>query len=498
MFDTHYDCVIIGAGVGGLTAGAYLSRAGRKTILFEKNDIIGGMATTFSFNGYTFDAGGTPQQDQLEMLTELGVGDKIEFIPMGNPAISMYFPGFTLFAPKPLNDFVAQFKPFCNERELSQLSSILSTFERLDMTKYTRLNQTMSDSKLRFLAGLLQINPFELLKVLSLMTNNMHAWLKKRINNHTVIQVLEFISALTLLFPCERMPALLGVLIMSGFTGKLGGRWHLIRGGNINYSQAIATAMIQAGGLIETATPVKRIIIEDGCVQGVELHDGRRIRAKHVISNIGIKETIHDLVGDACFDQNYIKKIDALSPSPSFFKLCLGLNKKPNISTPVNFIIPGFDQASWWKSVEQETLPDKPPLMFWCKYLVDTSLAPPGKYDIDIVVAAPYRHRDGDWNSLKHATRDKILAVLGEVIPDVKRTIEFEWMMTPPEFEAFCGQRGGGILPIEPSVRQMMHFPDMETPIRNLYCVGATVKGGAGINGAAATGRRCAKRITGA
>ncbi|MCX8043013.1 MAG: NAD(P)/FAD-dependent oxidoreductase [Desulfobacterota bacterium] len=495
MAATFYDCIIIGAGVGGLTAGAFLAQSGKKTILFEKNDIIGGMATTFSFDGYTFDAGGTPQQDQIKMLQELGVADMVEFIPMGNPAIGMYFPGATFFGPKPIFEFIDQFKPFCSHQELNQLADILSTFERLDMEKYTQLNRTMSESKLRFLARLLRINPFELLKVLTLMTSSMDAWLKKRIDNETAIQILEFISALTLLFPCQRMPALLGVLIMSGFTGKLGGRWHLIKGGNINYSRALAAAMTRAGGRIETGAPVSSILIRDGCASGVILQDGRQIHARHIISNIGIKETMHVLVGDKYLEHVYIKKIDSLLPSPSMFKLCLGLNKKPDIPAPVNFKVSELDQEAWWASIEQGMMPDKPPLMFWCKYLVDASLAPPGKYDLDIVVAAPYRHRDGDWSKVKYAVRDKVIAVMREIIPDIDKAIEFEWMMTPPDLEALSGQHGGGILPIEPSVGQLMRFPDMETPIRQLYCVGATVKGGAGINGAAATGRLCAKRI---
>lgn len=495
MVDTHYDCIIVGAGVGGLTAGAFLAQSGKKTILFEKNHVIGGMATTLSFNGYTFDAGGTPQQDQIKMLQELGVADMVEFIPMGNPAIGMYFPGITLFGPRPLPEFVAQFRPFCSQHELKQLADILSTFERLDMEKYTQLNRTMSDSMLRFLAGLLKINPFELLKVLTLMTSTMDAWLKKRINNKTAIQILEFISALTLLFPCQRMPALLGVLIMSGFTGKLGGRWHLIKGGNINYSRALAAAMTKSGGRIETGAAVERILIKDGRAYGVRLHDGRQILATHIISNIGIKETMHRLVGDEHVEPAYIKKIDALSPSPSLFKLCLGLNKKPNIFAPVNFKVSELDQTAWWELIEQGVMPDRPPLMFWCKYLVDASLAPPGRYDLDIVVAAPYRHRDGDWTEVKYAVRNKVLGVMRDIIPDIDDAIEFEWIMTPPDLEELSGQRGGGILPIEPSVSQLMRFPDMETPIRQLYCVGATVKGGAGINGAAATGRLCAKKI---
>jgi len=493
----EYDCIIIGAGVGGLTAGAYLSRAGKRTIIFEKNDVIGGMASTFFLDGYTFDAGGTPQQDQLSMLRELGVADMLEFLPMGNPAIAMYFPGFTLYGPKPLNDFVAQLKHLCSAQELRELTGILATFEQLDMTKYTKLNQNMNESKLRFLAGLLRINPFELLKVFKLMTTSMHNWLSKKTHNHMVMQILEFISGLTLLYPCERMPALLGVLIMSGFTGKLDGRWHLIKGGNINYSRALAAAMTQAGGIIQTSCPVARILVENGAACGVMLHDGTKIRAHYIISNIGIKETIKDLTGEEHFEQAYVRRINDLKPSPSLFKLCLGLNRKPDISAPVNFKVSSLNHSAWWHAIEQGYIPEKPPLMFWCKYLVDPSMAPEGKYDIDIIVAAPYKHRDGDWETVKHNERNKIVAALDEVIPGIEHLIDFEWMFTPPELEAFSGQRGGGILPVEPSVQQMMRFPDMQTPLHNLYCIGATVKGGAGINGAAYTGRLCAKKITG-
>lgn len=497
MEKAQYECIIIGAGVGGLTAGAYLSRAGKKTILFEKNDVIGGMASTFFVNGYTFDAGGTPQQDQLSMLRELGVADLLTYLPMGNPAIGMYFPDFTIYGPKPIDDFVAQFKNICLPQELEEFAGILSTFERLDMAKYAKLNQSMNESKLRFLGKLLRSNPFELVKVFSLMTQNMDSWLKKRTANRYIIQIIEFISALTLLYPCERMPALLGVLIMSGFTGKLGGRWHLIQGGNINYSLAIAEAMKRAGGIIETGCPVARILIENGEAKGVVLKDGRQVRASRIISNIGIKETVRHLAGPQNFQSAYTEKIESLRPSPSLFKLCLGLNKKPDIPAVVNFKVSELSQAAWWEAIEQGVIPEKPPLMFWCKYLADPSMAPEGKYDIDIIVAAPYKHRDGDWEEVKKKERDKVVAVMNEVIPGIESQIEFEWMLTPPELEAFSGQAGGGILPVEPSVDQMMRFPDMKTPIGNLYCIGATVKGGAGINGAAYTGKLCAQKIAG-
>jgi len=495
MAREDFDCVIIGGGVAGLSAAAYLSKAGLKTILFEKNERLGGVAGTFFLNGYTFDAGGTPQYDQLQMLKEFGVDKLVEYKPMGDPAIAMYFPKLTIYGPKEIDDFLAQYRPICNAKALKELNDILFECTKIDMNKYLKLNQAISESKLRFLSGLLRSNPFELIKVFNLIIQNTEDWLKKRTVHPDILFTLRFYNALTMMYPTERTPVLIFVLIMCGLVGKLGGRWHVVKGGNDKFFLAMRAAIEHYGGVVKPCTAVKKIVIEDEAARGVVLEDGEEIKSRYIISNIGIKGTIKHLVGREYFNQKYFKKIESLKPSPSLFKIHLGINKKPPINTVCNFKIGERDENVWWEAIDKGYIPEQPPLLFWCKYLADPSRAPQGKYDIDILTAAPYRHRDGDWDLVKQKERDKIIAVMEEVIPGISNQIEFEDVFTPKDMEKYSGHEEAGILPVEPSVEQLMKFPDISLPIKNLFCIGATVKGGAGVNGAAFTGKLCANKI---
>ena len=76
MTDYKYDTIIVGGGIAGLTAAAYLSEAGRRTLLIEKNSECGGLVNSFSRDGFFFDAGVRALEDAgiiKPMLAELGI-----------------------------------------------------------------------------------------------------------------------------------------------------------------------------------------------------------------------------------------------------------------------------------------------------------------------------------------------------------------------------------------------------------------------------------------
>jgi phytoene dehydrogenase-like protein len=81
-----YDIVVVGAGLGGLTAAAKLAKEGRKVLVLEQHDRPGGCATTFRRKDFTMEVGlhemdGMHRADpKLKVFTELGITDRVEFL----------------------------------------------------------------------------------------------------------------------------------------------------------------------------------------------------------------------------------------------------------------------------------------------------------------------------------------------------------------------------------------------------------------------------------
>ena len=86
MNQTKYDVIIIGAGIGGLVCGCYLSRKGAKVLVIEKNSEVGGYCRSFTKNGFTFNSyirgfvGAKKGGIFNRILVDLGLENKLKLL----------------------------------------------------------------------------------------------------------------------------------------------------------------------------------------------------------------------------------------------------------------------------------------------------------------------------------------------------------------------------------------------------------------------------------
>ena len=138
----HYDIVIIGGGLGGLSAGLKLSNEGKKVAILEKHHIIGGYATNFrrkdkEGNFYTFDTalhgiGGIRENNPLNArLKELDIFDDIEFLEKPETATILNLKGEELDIPSNFDDYksylIKRFEKY--ENGIEKLFSFLMDFK---------------------------------------------------------------------------------------------------------------------------------------------------------------------------------------------------------------------------------------------------------------------------------------------------------------------------------------------------------------------------------
>ncbi len=132
--------------------------------------------------------------------------------------------------------------------------------------------------------------------------------------------------------------------------------------------------------------------------------------------------------------------------------------------------------------------------------LWDSSLAPTGKHVMSIYMQyAPYRLREGNWNSQREALGDTVVRTLAEYAPDLPGLVEGRDVITPEDLEQTYGLTGGHIFHGELALdqlftmRPLLNWAQYRTPIQNLYLCGSGTHPGIGLTGG--SGANAAREI---
>ena len=520
----RYDAVIIGAGHNGLVCAAYLARAGRKVLVLERRERVGGAAMSEEvFPGFRFSV--------FSYVVSLLRPEIIRDLELPRHGLHI-LPLESTLTPLPGGDYLAQWNDHDqNRRELARHS--LCDAEAYDEFGLVLHHMARAIKPLLAMAppDPTSLDPREWSSLLQLR-NYFKQLGKERFHALHKLLTMSASDYLDEWFETEALKAtksasgIIGTMLgprspgtayvlLHHYMGELDGvfrAWGFARGGNGSVSAAIAAAAQARGAEIRTSSPVSNVIVRNGKARGVVLEGGEEIAADLVVSGADPRRTFLGLVGEKHLPTELVDSIRRFRFRGASAKVNLALGALPDftcrpgpgphlrgaisISPSVEYLERAYDDAKYGE------ISRRPYMDIVIPSLLDPAMAPPGKHVMSIFVQyAPY-HLNGGWTDAKReALGDAVVDTLSEYAPNLKGAILHRQVVTPADIERIVGLTEGNIFQGELSLQQMFFlrpapaWSRYRTPVRGLYQCGSGTHPGGGVMGA--SGRNAAFAILG-
>jgi prolycopene isomerase len=478
-----WDVVIIGAGGGGLSAGATLARAGVKPLVLEQYSKAGGYMTAFQRDGFRFEVS-LHMMDGLDeggltnnLFKELGILDRIKLIKF-DPLYRAVFPDITIDVPADVNAYIKLLQQkFPNEAE--GIAALFDKFFAIgkDIGELSRLmNAPLYAQILKFpLVPMLQWDLIS--NLFTTIDDFVRDYIKDPKATAVILQLGNFMGV-----PPSQSPAVLTAAMLESYHHF--GVYHF-EGGSQAVSNALADVIRENGGEVRLNTRVKKILVNDGAAFGVETAGGKKIYSDYVISNADGYHTYIDLVGEENLDKDYIEYVKGLKPGVSVLTVYLGCKMDLARTTLKNvgeiFYSPSYNIESGWENIMKMNI-DMMDLVVAFMSNTDPTCAPKGKSTIIITAGGNYEWNERwqtakgreEYERVKKMIADRVIAAVEKMIPGLKKSIEVIEIGTPITMEKYTLNYRGSIIGWAPTPDQsLLNRMKQSGPIENLYLAGA-------------------------
>jgi phytoene dehydrogenase-like protein len=492
-----WDAIVVGGGHNGLTAAAYLARAGRRVLVLERRDRVGGAATLEEpWPGYRM----SPCAYLAGLLHPVVV-DELE---LGRHGYDVVIPDPALVVPLADGEVFVEWSD--HDRTLAEVAR-LAPGDVEGFARYQALFDRIADAlrppderdvwlgeppDREALAERLD-HDTEALEVLFELS--MVDLLSRYLTDQRLIDALAGQGIIgTYASPYDAGTAAVHFHHSCGWTNGRRGAWGFVRGGLGQVSFLLAAAAADAGATIVTGVPVARIVPGDG----VECEDGTTLRAPVVISNAdpvrtlgmldGPPEDLRAVVGAQPTDSAVVKVNMALS-GPLVIPGAPPRTAVANATGGADALHASFEAARGGEVTDE----------LWAELYLhtayDETIAPPGHHVLSAFCQyAPYTFARGDWDSRRDDVGDRVIASIERIAPGFGALVVEREVLGPPDIEARIGLTGGHIFQGEcrPEWLWDRRLP-ARTGVPGLYLCGAATHPGGGV--IAANGRNAAALV---
>ena len=492
-----YEVIVIGAGLGGISAAASLAKAGKKVLLLERHNVPGGYATSFVRGRYEFEVAlhglsGLGDRDNLgpilKILNASGVAPKVEFLRIPE-VFKGYYPDFELTLPVGReNHEEALCRQFPGEKEGIK-NYIAIIFEFAD--------QALKANRIGMKAVMQDPGPFSTL--MTYYGKSLAQVIDPLIKDEKLRAVLGQTWGYYAL-PPSRLSFLVYTLGMASYIRF--GMAH-IRGTSQALSQAFIDAIEENGGKVWLNKGVKRILTSRGRVSGVLADDGTELSTQYVVCNANPLTAALQLLGRDKVPAWYLNRLGAWSGGASTFNVYLGVDcdsRKLGLDVHENFVNVSYDLEKQYACMKSSVDFQPDGIAITAYSIGDKTVAPPGASSLvltSIAYAEPWlKLKPDEYQEAKHRLAAKMIKTAERAAPDLSRHIEAVEVATPLTNIRYTGNPGGSIVGFDENYQGTGsdHLPQ-RGPVEGLYFAGAWVNIGGGFEPCIASGALAARQV---
>ncbi|MEA4906818.1 MAG: NAD(P)/FAD-dependent oxidoreductase [Anaerolineaceae bacterium] len=486
---SDYDVIVIGAGLGGISAGALLARQGRRVLVLEQSERIGGCCSTFEKDGFHFDVGASiveivrPIEMAFEMLgTDLY--KEVDLIPC-DPIMTFLFPdGSRVTYPlsvEKTGELIASMSPE-DGRRWNDFVAFASELMEVTLNTFFIEPASTAQDMLR----LVRKDP-RFLKFLPVFLSSYQDVLGKFFKNEKVLQTMGY-QSLYFGLPPALVP---GPYAMVPYTEHVG--IYYPRGGMIKIPEAFQRVGEGYGMQVRLNSRVSRLLVEKRRVYGVQLADGTAITAPLVVSDINARTLYLKMIGAEHLPGLARRGISSYAYSKAVPMIYLGLDGAPDLNSHHSVIAISPDEINryWWEHVERGRMPDENfGLICWPTHS-DSSLAPEGCHVINLIPEGFYHLAEGTWEEEKPRFIERSLDYYSRsAVPGLKERVKVVECSTPLDFERRLLLPEGAIYAFQQDLPAEAVFrPAARSKvIDGLYLTGSSTHPGGGVPTTIASG----------
>jgi prolycopene isomerase len=487
-FENQYNGIVIGGGPGGLAAAAMLAKAGKKVLLVEKESRLGGLTAPVVHGRYTFDVGARLLMSCsadgpfgpgaiYSFLKTLGIHEQVEFIPI-QPFDKIHFPEIRVQMWSGREQFIDGLQQAI-PNGLDELPALLDLCERLYHASrhFARPGQPWTSRRALF----------EMPDFIRYATTTAQTVLARYIPDRRARTVVGALWPYLGIPPNEASFSAWANL-MSAYIDEGA---YFVRGGVHQLMEAIGNAFTRSGGEIRLESDVKRVLVKNRKVTGIELADGQRCFAPAVVANIDPRLVFGAMMDSVESPSGYRRRLGRLIPSDKGISISFvtDLNLPAMGFDFENLIYDGWDE----KQVERHALNGQAGVLSLnITSAADPELAPPGQHLMSIFtglpVDAPMRSNDVQQYG------ETVMSIVLKRIPELEGRLLLSDQGSAAKgyiAHAFDSIYGWKTTPWQSSLGR----PPLHTPVKGLILAGQWTRPIQGVMAAILSGCEAARMI---